>query len=333
MIYRVKTKDLKLGMYVILDQGWMHHPFLQNSFLLSSEKNLRKLLQSGIEEIAVDSARSKASLDILSITHPPFNISPPETWEPEKNISDELKQAIKDENLSPEKKAHSVYHHSIRLMNELFTNPSAEVIGASKAAIKDIVDLIVSDDETALHLLKITSHDFYTYTHSVNVGVLSISLAKSLFDRDSSHDLYELGAGFFLHDLGKVSVDSKIINKPAKLTEEEMKKMRIHPYQSYKILKEVNQLSDESKVIAMQHHEREDGTGYPRRLSGDDIHLYARICCIADVFDALTADRSYKKALSPFDALTVMKEQLIGHFHPELFENFVMMFAKTSGGG
>jgi len=138
---------------------------------------------------------------------------------------------------------------------------------------------------------------------------------------------YRSTAAFFLHDLGKVRVDPAIINKPGRLTEEEMSKMRIHPYQSYKILEESGHLSHECKVITMQHHEREDGSGYPRRLKGDEIHDYARICCIADVYDALTAVRSYKKALSPFDALKVMKEEMIGFFHAEIFRNFVLLFS------
>ena len=139
--------------------------------------------------------------------------------------------------------------------------------------------------------------------------------------------MYELGAGFFLHDLGKTRVDPAIINKRGKLTEDEMKKMRSHPYQSYKILAEANQLSEECRLIALQHHEREDGKGYPRHLRGDEIHLYGRIGCIADVYDALTAARSYKPKLSPFDALRVMKEDMSNHFEKDLFVKFVLLFA------
>lgn len=102
--------------------------------------------------------------------------------------------------------------------------------------------------------------------------------------------------------------------------------MRIHPYQSYKILAETDQLSEECRIIAMQHHEREDGKGYPRRLRGDDIHVYGRIGCIADVYDALTAERSYKPSLSPFDALRVMRDEMINHFRKDVFEQFVLLF-------
>jgi hypothetical protein len=99
--------------------------------------------------------------------------------------------------------------------------------------------------------------------------------------------MHELGAGFFLHDLGKVEVDASIINKPGKLTEEEMSRMRQHPHMGYKLLYETNELTHECKKIVLQHHERYDGKGYPNGLQGNDIHLYGRICSIADVFDAL----------------------------------------------
>lgn len=313
-------------MYVVLEQGWLKHPFLKNSFLIRSPEQLHKFIEYGIEEVDIDPSRSEASVDVRTITHPPAAAGPPEQWDPDRGITKELKDAIQDTSMPPEKKAGIVYEHSRQLMNKLFAGPTAEAIGASKEAIGDLADLIVADDETALNLLQITSHDFYTYTHSVNVGVLAISLAKRLYGTPNNHDIRELGAGFFLHDLGKVRVDPEILNKPTRLDDDEMNKMHIHPYQSFRILQESSHLSMECRVIAMQHHEREDGSGYPRGLKGNAIHDYARICSIADVFDALTAERSYKKALSPFEALRIMKEQLLGHFHKEMFTNFVLLF-------
>jgi len=143
--------------------------------------------------------------------------------------------------------------------------------------------------------------------------------------------MHELGAGFFLHDIGKVRIDAGIINKPGKVTDEEMNIIRTHPYQGYKLLKDTNQLTEECMVIVMQHHEREDGTGYPRSIKGDAIHAYGRICCIADVYDALTAERSYKQRLNTFEALKLMKEQLLNHFHKDMFEKFVLLFTNHSG--
>ncbi len=119
----------------------------------------------------------------------------------------------------------------------------------------------------------------------------------------SDLDMYELGAGFFLHDIGKVKISVDIINKPGRLTDQEMDIMREHPNESSKILIAADQLTSQAKVIVMQHHERADSSGYPLGLTGFDIHPYASICCLADVYDALTGKRSYKESKPPKVAL------------------------------
>ena len=253
-------------------------------------------------------------------------VEPPAKWNPKNLVPGELLAAIQDQLLDPQTKAKAVYKHSLDMMSRLLESPTVENIHTSKEAISSITNLILSDDATAYNMLRITSHDFYTYTHSVNVGVTAIMLAKELFQHSDNHDLEELGAGFFLHDLGKVNVDSRIINKPGRLTDEEMNQMRAHPYQGYKLLKSANALSEECKFIVMQHHELNDGTGYPKHLKGDDIHIYGRICHLADVFDALTAERSYKRAMTKYEALKLMRDQMHNHFNRELFESFVLLF-------
>jgi HD-GYP domain-containing protein (c-di-GMP phosphodiesterase class II) len=325
MTKTINANDLKIGMYIIIPRSWFNHPFLKKNFVIESREQINKIIESGIKEVHVDPAKGLPVDDLDYVSHGEklMPVAPPEKWEPEKLIPDELKEAIYDKSLPPGLRATTVYKYSVVLMKRMFDDPKAENIKAVKSVICDIVDTIISDNATAENMLMITSHDFYTYTHSVNVGVLSIILSKALFQSSDAHNMHELGAGFFLHDLGKVRVNPAIINKPGKLTDEEMMKMRIHPYQSYKILAESGQLTEECRVIAMQHHEREDGTGYPRRLKGDEIHQYGRICCIADVYDALTATRSYKPKLSPFQALKIMKEEMIDHFHRDIFDKFV----------
>ncbi|MEW6234121.1 MAG: HD-GYP domain-containing protein [Candidatus Omnitrophota bacterium] len=329
MIETIKTSEVKIGMYVILPKSWfgrLLHPFQKTHFLIETEDELQQILHSGLEEIKIDPSCSAIVQDVECLTHPTSEIIPPSKWKSDKNISQQLKQVIHDQSLEPEIKAKAVYQESMTLMKSLFDNPSAGQIIQAKEAIGEVVDMILSEDDTTLNLLKIMTHDFYTYTHSVNVGVQSIALAKRLYGTHSDHDMHELGAGFFLHDLGKAKIDSGILNKQGRLDEKEMAIMRAHPSLGYSILKKANQLSRECALIAIQHHEREDGTGYPRQLKGDRIHDYSRICCIADVFDALTAERSYKRGLSTFEALKIMKDEMYGHFHHDIFENFVMLF-------
>ena len=119
----------------------------------------------------------------------------------------------------------------------------------------------------------------------------------------------------------------RIINKPARLSDEEMAQMRKHPQYGYEILARTRQLTEECRTIVLHHHERFDGSGYPLGLKGEDIHLYGRICSLADVFDALNSDRPYRKGLGPFAALKVMKEEMMFHFQKDMFEKFVMLFS------
>jgi HD-GYP domain-containing protein (c-di-GMP phosphodiesterase class II) len=312
-------------MYVILPASWLSHPFLKNEFLIKSEDQIRKLLNSGLAEVKVDFARSLVSEKRNEALPPSTPVEKP----PSKQIiPDALGEAIRDEKLPSEKKARAVKQHSAVMIKNLLDHPTAENIREAKKGISEVVDLILADDETSRYMLSITSHDYYTYTHSVNVGVLAVSLSKVLFDQSKTHNLHELGAGFFLHDLGKVHVDIGIINKPGRLTDEEMGQMKKHPSAGYKIMSDTGQLTDECGKIVLQHHERYDGTGYPRGLRGQDIHIYGRICSIADVFDALTTERPYRKKMEPFQALKLMKEEMINHFHRELFEQFVLLFSR-----
>jgi HD-GYP domain-containing protein (c-di-GMP phosphodiesterase class II) len=338
----VKVSELRVGMYVVLSSSWLKHSFLRNKFKLTSEDQIQELRKHGLNEVIVDFEKSdlaeeekrvpQSLSELAYVSHndtpvvDPKDQAPPARWNSENLVSPELFEAIHDKNMAPAQKSQAVYHHSREMMDRLLEVPTAENLQAGKAAIRSVSDLVLSDNDTATAMLRITAHDFYTYTHSVNVGLTSLMLAKTMFGNSDGHDMHELAAGFFLHDLGKVKVDPAIINKPARLTETEMRRMRIHPYQGYKILKEADVMSEECRIVVMEHHELFDGNGYPKRISGDQIHLYGRICCIADVFDALTAERSYKKAMTPFDALSLMRDKMPNHFDKQLFAQFVTLF-------
>ena len=322
MIKTIKAKELKVGMYINLPLSWRAHPFLRNSFTITSKDQIMKIINFGITEVNIDERKGIAAADILKAV-----------VEPEKDFSEkadivpeQLKEVIADKKMPPEAKAQAVHLHSVNMMSKLFDKPDKENIGQFKEGIVGVVDLILADNATNNYLLNLTAHDYNTYVHSVNVGVLAVSLAKTLFAKSDNHDMHALGAGFFLHDLGKVYIDESIINKPGKLTEEEMDEMRKHPSLGFELLNETKQINDESRLIVLQHHERADGTGYPQKMRGNEIHIYGRICSVADVFDALVSKRPYKKKLEPFEALKVMKNEMLDHFHKDIFEKFVLLF-------
>ncbi|MBF0465521.1 MAG: HD-GYP domain-containing protein [Nitrospirae bacterium] len=329
MIKTIETEELKVGMYVKISESWHKHPFIKNEFVITNDIQIKQIIENGIKSVFIDTDKGILTIkNIENITHSDKDLMPPIVWQPDKLMPDDLKEAIEDTTMPKREKAKQVYKSSLQVMGKLFESPTAENIKTSKDAVASLVDMILREPETSGYLLNITSHDFYTYTHSVNVGILSIMVSKEIFKNSDAHNMHEIGAGFFLHDIGKTKITPRIINKPGRLTDDEMFEMRTHPYQGYKILKEADQLSEECKIIVMQHHEREDGTGYPRRLKKDEIHPYGRIGCISDVFDAITAERSYKQAMSPFEALKLMKEEMLHHFQEEIFSKFVLIFSK-----
>lgn len=323
----VSIDDLKIGMYVNLGKGMSSNTILEEEFLINSELQIANIMDQGIETVHIDPDKSEIDVSGFDDSEPGMDES--EGFDPLANIGAELKSTIEDENMPPEKKAKAVYQHSIGMMNKLIEHPTQPNILSGKNMIASIVDHILVDDETAECLTKITSHDWYTYTHSVNVGMYGILLAKSVYKGSSAeHDMRALGAGFFLHDLGKCEIPADLINKPGKLTASEWEQMRMHPSYGERILATTETLNETIRPIVVQHHEREDGSGYPFGRKGQHIHEYARICMLADVYDALTSTRSYKKKLSPTEALKVMKEEMLSHFNKELFGHFVQLFIK-----
>jgi HD-GYP domain-containing protein (c-di-GMP phosphodiesterase class II) len=231
--------------------------------------------------------------------------------------------------LTSTERADIAYTSITILSQSLFENPRAQTIVRYKSAIFATMNYIMREDGAIKNLIRLTSHDFNTYTHSVNVGIFAIGLAKALLADDPSHNMNELASGFFLHDIGKCFTPLPVLNKPGPLTEEEWEIIRRHPAEGYALLKQMNALTPESRVIIMEHHERHDGKGYPRQLSGNQIHVYSKICRIADVFDALTSMRPYKESKTPFQALQTMKDEMRSEFDPYMFEQFVLLF----GGG
>ncbi len=175
--------------------------------------------------------------------------------------------------------------------------------------IKEVVSNIISDllenNNVVTGLSNIRYYDNYTFAHSVNVCILALLIGITLdFDEDK---LLELGVGSLLHDIGKTIVSKDILNKPDDLDNDEFEEIKYHTEYGFEILKSYRNISLESAYIALQHHERWDGHGYPQRLSKEEIHLYSRITAVADVYDALLADRPYRPSYTIHQAITIIK--------------------------
>jgi putative two-component system response regulator len=187
------------------------------------------------------------------------------------------------------------------------------------------VELLVAYDKTiegwsrALDL-----RDRETEGHTRRVTEMTIQLARVA--GFSEEALKHIWRGGLLHDVGKLGIPDAILLKPDKLTDEEWKIMRMHPVYTYEWLSHIEYLQP-ALEIPYCHHERWDGTGYPRGLKGEEIPLMARLFAIVDVWDALTSDRPYRKAMTPEKAWKHIKSQTGKHFDPQVFELFSNVFS------
>lgn len=189
--------------------------------------------------------------------------------------------------------------------------------------VEGVLQELFTKDYAYLKLADIRALDEYTFAHSVNVCVLSLILG--IIKGYSEESLYELGIGALLHDLGKTIIPTEILNKPGPLNNEEMAIVRKHPAYGFSILCQEPAIIFSSALIAYQHHERCNGEGYPKGLNQGEIHEYAQIVAIVDVYDALTSDRPYRKRLLPYEAV----ETLIAMSTQELNFNIVKLFLKN----
>ena len=241
------------------------------------------------------------SLSVTS-TDPRFNILPPEDVVEEKTRLDAIQ------------KVHDVF-------KDISEKKEMDPVGLTAVADKLISD-IFARHENLIQLTDIRLYDAYTFAHSVNVAVLSAMLGK--VEGISEADMRILVLGGLLHDLGKIKVPIQVLNKTGKLTAQEFEAIKAHPTEGFRRIHEFGKMLPKWEILAIiaaQHHEHMDGSGYPKGLRGDQLHRFAKIVAIADVYDALTSERPYKKAYTPSVAYGIMRTNT-GHLEPELLEHF-----------
>jgi len=226
-----------------------------------------------------------------------------------------------------ERQAAVLREMSKMVVQDVLDDPrSGEKIKEVGNSVNGLVDFILDNETSYLSMMTISAHDFYTYTHSLNVCTLSLGIGSAI-NLPKSPDLEMLGMGAMLHDIGKSQVDPKLINKPGRLTDEEFKTMKDHVTAGFKLLREHHSLPDQVLEPVSQHHEKLTGSGYPRGIKGDELTLFGRISSIVDIYDALTTKRSYKKAFSPFEALSILSKNE-DDYDRGLLKEFVLMLGK-----
>ncbi len=289
-IKQVNIDDVTIGMYI-------EDVFERDGMLLVSEgrvivttEQVNELKRRGVKRVRINTEKSVGEKQAALL-----KVVEKDPKEREKEYYEELENAV------------SVHHEGVIRVSEVLSairDGQPFSLSIIKSAASDIVESLIKNPDALVSLSQLKGYDDYTYVHSVNVAILLVSLAHSMGYHEER--LIEMGMGGLLHDIGKMRVPEKILNKPGKLTDTEFAIVKRHPEFGLDTILDLRGISDVTRKIVLQHHERYNGKGYPYGLKGERIHEVGLMSAVADVYDALTSDRVYKAAWTPQKALALI---------------------------
>lgn len=324
MLKKIHVHDARLGMYVHeLCGSWMDHPFWKKAFDLSDPKDLHTLQTCGLKEIWIDTEKG---LDIEA------HVVAISTENQQQKIERELQAAAASpikpvtrismqEEVSRARKLQDKSKAAVTSMFKEARMGNAIHVADAAPLVDEIKQSISRNPEAFLNISRLKNKDDYTYLHSVAVCALMIALGKQM--ELSEEDIKDAGMAGLLHDVGKMMIPEEVLNKPGKLTDEEFEIIKAHPQRGWEVLNHAEGANTVALDVVLHHHERVDGTGYPEKISGDALSLFARMGAVCDVYDALTSNRCYKSGWEPAEALRKMAEWRNGHFDERIFHAFV----------
>ena len=235
-----------------------------------------------------------------------------------------LPEVLVNPEIASKKKADLLYTVSSQVVKDCFDEPrAATIVPRTRKLAEGTVDFVLRSERSLGQLATLMATDYYTYTHSINVAVFAVALAHKLgLPRD---EVNEFALGALLHDLGKSEVPTELLTRKGPLDADELQAVREHVVIGERLLRGNGKLGPIAMLAVKQHHEKIDGSGYPRALVTDQVHLFGRIAAIADCFDAMTTNRSYQQAMNAYDALFLMKTRLGPQFDQGLLATFIRM--------
>ncbi|MCG9697948.1 HD-GYP domain-containing protein [Shewanella sp. Isolate11] len=304
-IIKLAVPKLRLGMFITaIDKAGKLN--ISKPGQIKSHDDIKKLATSGINHVWVDAARSTDNCGLIKSTSlraiKPKKPTREQGQEKAKRLMAEAKGLVQ------------------KVLSETFEGKAIEVAPFEDLA-DNMIESVMLDADAFKCISALRSKDAYLLEHSINVAFLLVTFGKYL--NLQREELKQLAVGGILHDIGKIKVDNKVLHKPGKLTPEEFEHMKLHQVYAQQILAETSGLSKISRDVCLMHHEKLDGKGYPNGLEGDELTLYGRMSCIVDIFDALTATRCYKEAMSPAAAFKILLSLTPFHLDQKLVYEFI----------
>ncbi len=311
MFKRVKRSKLEPGMFLVkYGQGTKESPVVYLERPVLTLDAIDAIVPAWVPEVVIDDALTIAVIN--STYRREKAVAPDKIKRPVVPLAEELPVAQK---LYEEAVEHAhCFMEEVRRGKEIDCREAFPIVDG-------FIGSVFRNESAAAMLFHLKEYDAYTYTHSINVGVLAIILGKYL--ELGKDNLRMLGMAGLFHDVGKARIPEEILNKPAKLNPREHQVIKTHPIEGYRIIEAQAGLDPNVMRGVIEHHERYDGTGYPRGLSGGEIGLFGRVLSIVDVYDALTSKRAYKNAMPAFNALGMMYQWRDTTFCPTGVEHFI----------
>jgi putative nucleotidyltransferase with HDIG domain len=323
MLKRIGVQQLTVGMYLKEFCGpWLEHPFWRSSFVISDAKDIDTIRASSVREVWIDCAKG---LDL------PPGEAVVSVAESEAQVDAEMAVAadsVRDTARVPSAAEFTRAAKIVANSRQAVTSMFAEArmgrtvdTGGARRLVEEISDSVSRSAGALISLARLKTADDYTYMHSVAVCALMVALARQLGLR--KEEVRSAGIAGLLHDLGKAAIPIEILNKPGKLTDAEFAIVKAHPEKGQQILLQSSDVDPVALDVVLHHHEKNDGSGYPKRLRGAAISLFAKMAAVCDVYDAITSNRPYKAGWDPAESLRKMAEWSNGHFDPAVFQAFV----------
>ncbi len=323
MLKRISVQHLTLGMHIKEFCGsWMEHPFWRSGFVLTDPQDIVSIHESSIKEVWIDCTKG------LDIAPDQPTVSQAES---DAQVDAEL-QALAAETRQVGRvpvteefaRAAKICAQSKRAVVSMFQEArmgKAVDTAAAQRLVEEISDSVSRNPGALISLARLKTADDYTYMHSVAVCALMVALARQLGLSDE--ETRSAGVAGLLHDLGKAAMPMDVLNKPGKLTDAEFAIIKGHPEAGYQMLLRGSGVNEMALDVCLHHHEKTDGSGYPKHLKDAEISLYAKMGAVCDVYDAITSNRPYKTGWDPAESLRKMAEWANGHFDPKVFQAFV----------
>lgn len=315
---KIDISQLEIGMYIShLDRPWVDTPFIFQGFLVKDDKEIERT-KKYCNYVYIDVERGKSADHYIK--------------DDGINIKDLDPKEVKVEKIFhlAQKKHKKITNEIVRVMEHIKEgkHPNISVLVHE---VMDMVESMLVNTDVFLLLSKLKSKDNYTYTHLISTSILATAFGKELGLK--LEELQELAIGCLLFDVGKIKLPEEIILKTKPLSDEEQYLVREHVSHSIKILNNMKGISKTVIDIAVNHHERFNGSGYPQGKQGRQIPLYAQIAGIVDCYDAMTSDRIFKGAYSHDQAVRDLYTRADIDFHKDFIEQFVQCLGVYPSGG